>query len=314
MTTASRVALCFPLAAMLGVAPSVRGQHKPLARQFAERAEEHYQLALGIKAESHSVAIETVAAQTYVTPLAHSAEVVLRWRAKRQVLAVQPDGTAEIEEALTPTGPQCVATPQAPEETELALQTSLNEFCNRFMKSAALHYFESRRGLLRQETPAAVPPLGESTPPLLALWLLRAVRPSVIFPALTFEVGAKSQRSSQPAVAALQNARGSETTEWLDAPGEVPAATLHVVQQLSWNSSPPPQTPPSPIGASSPQPIETFFADSLTTLSLLDGSVLHASRTASRTTSLPVNAVPGLPQPPDFSSKVTLSITIERLP
>jgi hypothetical protein len=89
---------------------------------------------------------------------------------------------------------------------------------------------------------------------------------------------------------------------------------LHVVQQLSWNSSPPPQTPPSPIGASSPQPIETFFADSLTTLSLLDGSVLHASRTASRTTSLPVNAVPGLPQPPDFSSKVTLSITIERLP
>jgi hypothetical protein len=29
---------------------------------------------------------------------------------------------------------------------------------------------------------------------------------------------------------------------------------------------------------------------------------------------LPIDAVPGLRQPPDFSSKVTLSITIDRLP
>jgi len=47
---------------------------------------------------------------------------------------------------------------------------------------------------------------------------------------------------------------------------------------------------------------------------LLDGGVLQASRTASRTTTRKVGAVPGLPQAPDFSSKLAISVTIERLP
>jgi hypothetical protein len=148
----------------------------------------------------------------------------------------------------------------------------------------------------------------------LSLWLKRAVRPSVILPQLPFAVGATSQQSFQPASSLLKNAQGSETTEWLDSQNEVPAATLHVVQQLLWSAT----SAPAISGAGKTRSLtpkdETFFADSLSTLSLQDGSLLHANRSASRTTARRVDRVPGLPQSPDFSSKLTLTVTIERLP
>ena len=105
----------------------------------------------------------------------------------------------------------------------------------------------------------------------------------------------------------------SSAQEWLDAQGETPAAMLHVVQQLLWSSAGL-ATPGTEKTLSPAQKEEAFFADSLSTLSLQDGSLLRANRSASRTTTRHVDPVPGLPQPPDFSSKLTLTVTIERLP
>jgi hypothetical protein len=314
MTVAGSVALLGVVAALLSSVPGDSGQQKPFGRHFTEHAEEKYQVTLSVKAESHSVTTETIASETYVTPAMHSAEVSLRWRSTRRVLAVHPDGSAEIEEVIGPTGPQCAATPKSSSKADQALEASLKDFCTAWSIKETTRYFEDNRGLWHEENPSRLPPLGETAPALLAWWLRRAVRPSVIFPSLPLEIGAKSRQSLQPASAALQNAHGSETAEWLDAQGEIPAATLHVVQQLSWNS-PGTQAKAATVAKSLPADRdEIFFADSLTTLSLLDGSVLHAGRTASRTTGLPVEAVPGLPRQPDFSSKLTLSISIERLP
>lgn len=274
-------------------------------------------MILSLKAESHSVTTETVAARTYVTPVIRAAEVSLRWREERKILSVQEDGSATIEETLAPANQQCEdALPS--ETTDASLQSSLKAFCTSWLKAGIIRYTENKSGALRDVSPSdsenSLPPLAETAPPLLSLWLKRAVRPNAIFPQLPFEIGATSQQSIRPASNLLNNARGSETTEWLDAQGETAAAMLHVVQQLVWSAAPP--APAVRVESREPQTQkdESFFADSLSTVSLRDGSLLHANRSASRTTSRHLDPVPGLPQPPEFSSKLTLTITIERLP
>jgi hypothetical protein len=178
-----------------------------------------------------------------------------------------------------------------------------------------MRYTESTSGALKELTlgsgESALAQLDGTSPRLLSLWLKHAVRPNLILPQLPFEVGAISRESFHPASHLLQNARGSETTEWLDASGETPAATLHVVQQLLWSAPLAATATNSQLRAPHD---ESFFADSLSTVSILDGSLLRANRSASRSTVRHVNPVPGLPQAPDFSSKLTLTVTIERLP
>jgi len=270
-----------------------------------------------LRAESHSVTTETIAAQTYVTPVVHAAAVSLHWRADRKILSIQDDRSAAIEETLVPASQQCEGTPTS-EKTDAALQLSLKEFCTTWLKAEIIRYTENKSGALRDVSPSAneiaLPPLAETAPLLLSLWLKRAVRPNVILPQVPFEIGATSQQSFQPASSVLKNAHGSETAEWLDAQGETPAAMLHVIQQLVWSAAPPAAAVRVESRESQTKKDESFFADSLSTVSLQDGSLLSANRSASRTTSRQVDPVPGLPQPPEFSSKLTVTVTIERLP
>jgi hypothetical protein len=297
-------------------APDMFAQQRPLRRHFVAPARERYQVTLNLIAESHSVATETVAAQTYVTPVVHRAEVRVRWSAVRSILSLQNDGTAAIEETVTPDPQRCEELTQPSDKTDTELQDSLKAFCSFWLQTENMRYTENDKGLLREVAASvsgsALAPLAETAPQILSLWLKRAVRPNVILPQLELTIGATSQHSFQPANGLLKNARGSETTEWLDSQNEVPAATLHVVQQLLW-SSPELATPGGKITFSPTQKEEVFFADSLSTLSLQDGGLLHANRSASRTTTRHVDPVPGLSQPPDFSSKLTLTVSIERL-
>jgi len=306
------------LVAVFITAHGAFAQQPPITRHFDASAEERYQVTLNLRAESHSVTTETVAAQTYVTPVVHIAELNLHWRAVRSIRSVQDDGSAAIEESLAPASQQCEEAPQPPEKADAELQLSLKAFCTFWLKAEIIRYTENSRGAQRDDTANAaenaLPPLAETAPQLLSLWLKRAVRPNVIFPQLRFEIGATSEQSFQPASNLLKNARGSETAEWLDAQGETPSATLHVVQQLLWNAPSPPAALKVEARKSQTQKDESFFADSLSTILLLDGSLLRANRSASRTTSRHVDPVPGLPQPPEFSSKLTLTVTIERLP
>jgi hypothetical protein len=300
------------LLALLSVASSALAGQKPLTRLFTKASEERYQVTVGLKAETHSVTTETVAAATYVTPVVRVAEGTLRWRSVKRVLAIRSDGSAEMEETIDPLTDRCDEAARHPGNSDSKLQESLDAFCSAILKAGMLRCVEDPRGLVRESAPSAPFDLGEAAPQLLALWLRRAVRPSVIFPAFPFEAGAKVERPLHPNGQLLKNARGSESTEWLEAREETPSASLHVVQHLAWEDAWQ-DGPEGRLFAASPRQ-EEFFADSLTTVSLLDGSVLRASRSASRTTSHKIEPVPGLAAPPDFSSRLTVSVVMERLP
>jgi len=299
-------------------APNMLAQQRRLTRDFVAPAEERYHVTTHSKAESHSVATETVAAQTSITPVVHTAEVKVRGSAGRRILWLQNDGSAVIEETVTPDPQHCETVPQTSDKTDAALQESLKAFCVFWLKTEKTRYTENNKGVLGEVVSSAsgdaLPPLAETAPQFLSLWLTRAVRPNAILPQLQFAIGATSQQSFEPASSLLNNARGSETAEWRDSQNEVSAATRHVVQQLLWSA---PLAPAAASAEKTPSPTqreEAFFADSLSTLSLQDGSLLRANRSASRTTTRHVDPIPGLPQPPDFSSKLTLTVTIERLP
>jgi len=294
------------------LAQAVSAQQQPLTRHFVTGTEERYQVTLEIKSESHSVMSETRADKTYVSPRDLSAAARLRCIVWRKILSVEPSGSAQIEEKVTPAGPSCAEAVSRGSATDPAMRNALVDFCVEWSKGSTIRYSESPFGLQTDATSLAIVPLGESAPALLAPWLRRASRASVILPDLPLAIGASRQNALQPSNVQLQNAHGSETTQWLEAQGDTPAATLHVVQQLSWKSSP--DAAKSGQSHARTARDEIFFADSLTTLSLVDSSVLRASRTASRTTTHPIDPVPGLPNPPDFSSKLTLTVAIERQP
>jgi hypothetical protein len=299
----------------LPVHSAAEAQHKPLSRVFLAGIEERYDVSITLKAQTQSVSMETAASMTYVMPETRAAEVRLKWRATRRILSVRPDGQAEVEEDLTETQP-CEGIQRPRENSDAKLQASLASLCTSLRAPVTMRYTEDSKGSLHEAAaPALAPDLGEDAPPLLALWLRRAVRPSVVFPSLAMEAGARAKQELRPPGDLLKNAQGSESAEWLDAQSNTPAASLHVVQQLGWDAQARATT--ATDVATHPGGVprrETFFADSITTVSLLDGSVLRADRSASRTTSHKMEPVAGLPEPPEFSSKLTISITIERLP
>lgn len=290
-------------------------QQQPLSRVFVADTEERYAVTMDLKAETHSVRTESVAAQTFVTPVVRAAEVSVTWRTTRRILAAGPGGQAKIEESEAPNAGRCEQSANS-DEADPELLAAVMHFCSSLLHSGTVRYSEDRAGLLHEETPDPLPDLGEDAPPLLGLWLRRALRPNVIFPAMPFVVGVKSQHRLHPSGGLLKSAEGSETSEWLEARERQPAITLHVVQQLSWEATPPPASTGTPRGDKVTQfpAEESFFADSLTTLSVADGSVVRARRSASRSALRKMDPIQGLPHPPEFSSKLTLSITMERLP
>lgn len=297
-------------ALMLSVGTTAFAQHKPLERVFHAPADERFNVVIIFKAEARSVSTQTVAAQTYVTPVLHIAEARLQWTAGRSIKPGLSDGAAEIHEVLTPVGNGC-ARGKANIEGDSSLQASLERSCATLLSALAVNYIEDRRGLLKESGGAVLPELGENNPPLLALWLRRAIRPDAVFPDLPVQAGARNQQTLRPAT--LKNSEGSESTEWLEAQEDSPALSLHVVQELRWDV-------PAKSSFNAVQQDrrglerETFFADSVSTISLIDGSLLRALRSATRTSSRVLGAIEGLPEPPEFSSKLSVSVAIERLP
>src|SRR5690349_809244 len=254
---------CALSALALSVGITNIAQHKPLERVFNASAEERFNVVIIFRAETRSASTETVGAQTYVTPVLHVAETRLQWTARRSIKPGVSAGTAEIHEALTPVANGC-AGKNARSAGGLNLQASLERSCATLLNTLNAHYVEDRRGLLKEFGAALLPELGETNPQLLALWLRRAIRPDTVLPDLPVQAGARNQQAFRPAT--LQNGQGSESTEWLEAQGDSPALSLHVVQELQWDA--PAQLSSRAIhqdlqGLES----ETFFTDSLSTVS-----------------------------------------------
>jgi hypothetical protein len=280
-------------------------QDRQLERTFSVGAAHTYRVHLTLRSEVEGRRPVPIGAKTYVESFTRSAEVTFSWRAQLRVTSISGDGTAALEEALDEfDAPQFRSEP-ADEETK-KLAAALAETLPPWSVPRTLHYRETPAGQLIALPPEGVPALGENAPPLLTLWLLRALRPAVTLPGKPIIFG---ERWQEPRAAKLENwgnVRGLESGEWLDASGGgEPAVRLHVVQQISGSVA---------AGADMPEAGEAqarFHAESLTTLALLDGRVLAAERSAMREISRTLEAVSGLPDPQRFRAKLSVQVQIE---
>ena len=285
-------------------------QQKSLTRIFAAGAKEQYKLTATIRIETRGISTEKIGEKTYATPYTHEASGQLSWRTIRKITSVQQDGTSDIAESLDQFHANCDGNAQSPDFRQ-DLQKSIHETCANWQTLSQMNYQEEKFGAIRG---LALPTniRIEDSSPLLDYWLRRAFRPSVILPKGPLNFGYQSahkiaNQSGDPA-----SPEGEELVEWLEGPADPPAAILHVSQNLSWLDSPRPKNITTVQG--SPNRRQTFYADSLNTISLVDGSILKATRSATQETKEVLEPVPGLPDPPTFSYKLTITVTIQSLP
>ena len=306
--SSARLAL---LTALSAFAPHpAAAQQKPLTRTFIVGAEERYQVSISIRVETHCIATEKIGEKTYANYFTHEASGQISWRSIRKISSVAPDGTAALTETLDHVQASCDGDPAA-KTFDSALQKSVQATCATLQDSAELTYQEEKFGLIRGLPESA----GNLTGPdssLLSLWARRAFRPSVIFPKTPLHFGDRAAHRIENLSPDRGKPEGEESMEWLEVSGETPAAMLHVSQNLSWIDSPGKNAATNI--ATRPDPRHLFYADSLNTVSMLDGSLLKASRSATHETRDTLDAVPGLPDAPVFGSKLTITVTMLRLP
>src|SRR5262249_45392895 len=156
-------------------------EHRPLTRNFSMGGEERYSVTISLKAQTQSVSIETVGSKSYLMPVLHFGEVRLKRHIARRIRSVKSDGTAEIEEVNGTASSDDILPPR--ENMDGKLQASLSSLCSSLAVAVTLYYTEAPSGAQHDiRTTSLLQNLGEDAPPLLALWLWRAVRPSVVFP------------------------------------------------------------------------------------------------------------------------------------
>lgn len=285
-------------------------QQKPLTRTFVAGTEERYQVNVAIRIETHGVSTEKVGDKAYTDFYTHEAYGEVSWRSTRKIKSVNPDGTAAVEEVLDHFAAHCDKDPTS-KSFNAALQKSVQDACANWQNSSQMNYEEEKFGLIRG-LPSATGDLTSSDSPLLSLWLRRAFRPGVILPKGPLNFGYRAAHKISNPYRIASNPEGEELVEWLEGPAEPPAAILHVSQNLTWIDAPGKKN--ASTVTEKPNQRQLFYADSLNTISLLDGSLLKASRSATRETKEVLDPVPGLPEAPTFGSKLAITVTILRLP
>jgi len=280
-------------------------QQKPLERSFAAGAAHRYRVRLIVRSELEGQRPVSTGSRTSIQPFTRAAEFTLSWRATQKIAGVMQDGSAGIEEALDEFEPAAARGEPTDEEAK-KLGDALGAALARWTVPRTLRFRETPSGQMLGLGSDGVPALGESAPPLLTLWLLRALRPTATLPARPIVFG---ERWQEPRVAPLESwidVQGAESGEWMDAPGGVePAVRLHVVQQISGRLAPSAELPDAgPAQA-------RFHGESLSSISLLNARLLSAERSAMREITRVLGAVSGLAQPPQFRARLAVQVQIE---
>jgi len=281
-------------------------QDKPLERRFVVAESASYRIQLKVRIETETQQTTTIGAKTYVQPATHRAEVHIAWVATRRILSIDAEGNAEVEETLS----DVERTSPAASDTanSNALQQALRAATQLWPTATpqALRYRETRSGNLQGLTAAGVPQLDEAPPQLVSLWLLRALRPTCPLPAHPVRLG---ESWNEPRTVQLEHwadVRASETGIWLETPpSAVPALRLHTTQQIAGRVTTGPEMPPEGVARG------TFHGESLATLSLEDGRLLSATRSASREITWLLAPVEGLPERPQFRGRLSVEVQIQ---
>jgi hypothetical protein len=292
---------------LLLVASHAPAQQKLLERDFRVGATSRYRIQLKVRSEVEGSRPVQIGVKTYVEPFSRDAQGQLSWRASRRVVAIDADGGAEIEEVLDDFQRAGVSGSAENEESEKLLQ-AMSRDLGRWPPTTllTLHYRETRAGQLLGLTPDGVPPLGEEPPQLLSLWLLRAVRPAAVLPATPIQVGVPWLELRAVQLPNWADVRGSETGEWLEAlESSEPAVRLHLVQGIFGTVVSGAEKPPEGTAQA------RFHGESLNTLSLSDGRLLAAARSALREVTWTLAPIEGLRERPQFRGRLSVEVQIE---
>lgn len=293
----------------------VTSQERPLERAFTRDTVTSYQVQLTVRTEAEGLRPVRIGVQTYVEPYSLSAEFHLSWRATRRVVAVAPDGSADIEETLeeiklTP-GPGARARGEEAEKLHRALEGSLSAWAG---GQHTLRFTETRRGQLTG-TLAEGGPVLDSEPAVLTLWLRRALRPTAPLPPQPAIEGSRWQEPRGVTLPPWTDVRGSESGEWLAGPASafsaVRSVNLHVTQHIS--GSVPLEKGENAASERVPL-LGRFHAESLSTLadsgSPAPGHVFRATRSAVRELTSELDAVAGRAEPTRFRARTSVQIQI----
>ena len=295
------------------VAAQAAPQEKPLQRTFVAGAAQSYRMTLTVHSDVAGQQPVQIGAKAYVKPFSRSAGGVLRWTATRRVVALGADGSAEVEETLDDyEGPGESAfhsdeeAAKVLDEEARKLGAALHETLARWKEKRTLRYGEAPSGQLFELKSDGAPPLEEPAPPVLTLWLLRALRPGVALPATPIRFGEPWQRPRTAQLPNWTDLRGSESGEWFEVQqASEPAVRLHLVQQISGMVTSGTEMPPEGTARA------RFHGESLNTVSLADGRLLAAARSATREITWKLAPVEGLPEPPEFRGSLFVEVIIQ---
>jgi hypothetical protein len=300
--------------ASLKVRSPQKGGSLALERTFSAGEMSQFRIQLSVRSEVEGEQPETIGAKTYVHPFARSGEQLVSWRATVHILSVAADGSADVEETLDDFSVATGDASPAGDSEAGKLEKALEEMAAEWVKpeTRTLRYRETRAGQLLGLQPAGVPQLAEAAPPLLTLWLLRALRPAAALPERAVAFGERWQEPRSLKLEGWTDVRAFESGEWIepiragDSPAALePAARLMVVQQFQAKITAGAEK--SPEGAADGR----FHAESLSTISLGDGRVLAATRSATRELSWTLAPVAGLDRLPEFRARLSVQVEIE---
>jgi hypothetical protein len=301
------------LLAGLAAAPGMaRAQERPLERAFVAGDARRYRVELVVRTELEGQQPVRIGVKGYAEPFARFAEARLVWRVARRIVSVEPGG-AQIEETLEDFRRAGMRVSGEADPEWRKVSTALEEGLRKWAEPRALRYRETPAGSASSVPAEGAPALGEGVPLLVTLWLLRALRPAVALPARPIRFGERWQEPRAVELPGWNETQGQESGEWLAVPDFAePAARLHVVQQISGNTDAASQ--PLAGGANAPV-VESvagrFHGESLATISLTDGRLIAATRSASRETVWTLARPAGFEQPPRFRGRLSVQVRIE---
>ena len=312
------IALC-PVLLLNSV--EVYGQEAPITRVFTVGAGMAYRVHLVVRSEIDGQSTDKIGGVTYAVPFARSAECRISWRMTRRTLGIAADGSAQVEESLdgfeiSPTNSASDGSAAVHQDKETAeLAAALRETLKGWGVPHNLSYTENPDGQVRDLRLEGAPALGEPRVPLLTLWLLRALRPAIALPARPLRIGDRWEQPRTMQLGSWNDVSAVESGEWLEAQRSQEAAVrLHVVQQVSGHA---PSPSAAGAAAKSGAPDESldfeirFHAESLNTISLQNGNLVGATRSASQELVRVLGPVAGLPDPPRFRATFSVQVEIE---
>jgi hypothetical protein len=249
-------------------------------------------------------------AKVFLQPISTWIEQNISWQAKRKIISINPDSSAEIEEQLS----DFASTTKTSDESESSETKKLaNDAESALVKwtiAKTLSYRESRSGQISGIAAEAVPPVDESAPRVLTAWLLRALRPTTALPARPLNFGERWQEPRAVQFAEWTSTTASEAGEWLAPPPGIrqrgePTIKLQTTQEITGT-----------VTSGSEKSIEGnaaahFHAESLSTLALDDLRLVSASRSATRDILWTLAPVEGLEKRPQYRGRLFVEISIQ---